>query len=98
MRRNRKHRCRLHNGLTIDNGRLAAEVGGGTDDRGIAVAPIVSIAGKYTRLPWLKQHLASIAIVFEFVNPVLAFGRLIDRGSKLGLNEPEPCRYAKHNG
>jgi hypothetical protein len=29
--------------------------------------------------------LAAIAIVFDFVNPMLAFGRLIDRGSKLWL-------------
>ena len=65
---------------------------------GIAVAPIVSVVGEHTRLPSLKQHLAAIAIVFEFVNPVPAFRRLIYRGSKLGLNEPEPCRYAKHKG
>jgi hypothetical protein len=40
-------------------------------------------------LPSLKQHLAAIAIVFDFVNPVLALWRLIHRGSKLGLNELE---------
>ena len=74
------------------------KTGGGTNDRRIAVAPIVSVAGKYAHLPRLKQYLASIPIVFEFVNPVLAFGWLIDRGGKLGLNEPEPCRYAKHKG
>jgi hypothetical protein len=37
-----------------------------------------------------KQHLAAITIVFDVVNPVLALWRLVDRGSKLGLNEPEP--------
>jgi hypothetical protein len=44
----------------------------------------VSVAGEYARLPSLKQHLAAIAVVFDFVNPVLALWRLIDRGSKLG--------------
>jgi hypothetical protein len=56
------------------------------------------IAGEHANLPLLKQHLAAIAIVFEFVNPVVTFGRLIDRGRKLGFNETEPCRYAKHEG
>ena len=49
----------------------------------------MSVAGEDTRLPSLKQHLAAIAIVFDFVNPVLALWRLIDRGSKLRLDEPE---------
>ena len=47
------------------------------------VAPIVSIAGEDARLSALRQHLAAIAIMFDFVNLVLAFWRLIDRGRKL---------------
>ena len=82
----------LDNGLTINDCRLAAEVGGGTDDRWITVAPVVSVAGEDTRLPALKQHLGAIAVVFDFVNSVLALWRLIDRGSKLWLDEPEPRR------
>ena len=88
----------MDNGLTINDCRLAAEVGSGTDDRGIAVAPIIAVAGEDTRLPSLKQDLAAIAIVFDFVNPVLPYGRLIDWGSKLGLDEPEAGSYAKHGG
>jgi hypothetical protein len=34
--------------------------------------------------------------VFDFVNPVFSLRRLIDQGSKLWLNEPEPCIYAGH--
>jgi hypothetical protein len=49
-------------------------------------------------LPALNQHLAAIAIVFDFMNPVLPLGRVIDRGSKLGLDESEPGGYAKHWG
>jgi hypothetical protein len=45
-----------------------------------------------------KQHLTAIAIVFDFVKPVLPYGRLIDRGSKLGLDESEAGSYAKHGG
>jgi hypothetical protein len=51
------------------------------------VAPARSnrvIAGEYARLASLKQHLAAIAIMFDFVNPVPAFWRLIDRGRKPG--------------
>jgi hypothetical protein len=36
----------------------------------------------------LKQHLVAIAIVFDFVNPVLPLWRLFDRGGKLRLDEP----------
>ena len=47
----------------------------------------MSVAGEYTRMPALKQDLAAIPIVFDFVNPVLALWRLIDRGSKLGRDK-----------
>jgi hypothetical protein len=86
----------LDDGLTINDCRFAAEIGSGTDDGGETVAPIVSIPAKDTHLPALNPYLRAVAIVFNFVNPVLALWRLIDRGSKLRLNEPEPCRYARH--
>ena len=82
----------LDNGLTINDCRLAAEVGSGTDDRGITVTPIISIASEDTGFSSLNQHLGAIAIVFDFVNPVLALWWLINQGGKLGLDEPEPCR------
>jgi hypothetical protein len=34
--------------------------------------------------------------VFDFMNPVLALWRSIDRRSKLGFDEPEATGYAKH--
>jgi hypothetical protein len=40
-------------------------------------------------VPSLKQHLGPITVIFDFVNPVFAFGRLIDRRSKLRFNELE---------
>jgi hypothetical protein len=62
---------------------LAAKLASGMDNRRIAVAPIVSVAGQHPHLSSLKQHLAAIAIVFDFMNPVLAVWRLIGRRSKL---------------
>ena len=44
----------------------------------------------------LKQHLAAIAIVLDFVNPVMAFRGMIDRGGKLWLNETEPRVYQRY--
>jgi len=36
--------------------------------------------------------------MLDFVNPVLALGRLINRGRKLGLDEPKPgMNHARHN-
>jgi hypothetical protein len=38
-------------------------------------------------LPSLKQHLAAIAVVLDFVNPLLALWRTIDRRSELWRDE-----------
>jgi hypothetical protein len=48
----------------------------------------VSVAGPDAGFSSLDQNLAAVAVVFDLMNPVLAFGRLIDWGSKLRLNEP----------
>jgi hypothetical protein len=56
----------------------------------------MSIPAKDTHLAALNHHLRAVAIVFDFVNPVLALWRLIGRRSKLWLDEPEPTRCAKH--
>ena len=79
----------LDNGLTINDRGFAAKVGSGTNDRGITVAPIMSVPAKDTHLAALNHHLSAVAIVFDFVNPMLALWRLIDRGSKLWLDEPK---------
>ena len=44
----------------------------------------------------LNHYLRAVPIVFDFVNPVFAFWRLIDSGGKLWLDEPEARNYAKH--
>ena len=49
------------------------------DCRGITFGPIISVAGKDAGFSSLDQDLAAVAIVFNFVNPVLALWRLIDR-------------------
>ena len=67
-------------------------VSGGTNDSRITVTPIVSIAG-YRHVLGRAQSPPESG---DFMNPVLPFWRLFHRGSKLRLDEPEPCRYAKH--
>ena len=74
------------------------EVAGGANDRWIAVAPIMSIPTKDTHLAALNHYLGAIAIVLDFVNPVLPLWRLIDWGSKLRLDEPEAGSDAEHWG
>jgi hypothetical protein len=56
----------------------------------------MSIPAKDTHLAAINHHLRAVAIVLDFVNPVLALRRLIDRGSKLGLDEPEARSYAEY--
>jgi hypothetical protein len=58
----------------------------------------MSVPAKDTHLVAFNHHLRAVAIVFDFVNPVLPFGRLIDGGGKLRLDEPEAGSYAKHGG
>ena len=48
-------------------------------DRAIAVGPIISVASEDANLPSLKQHLAAITVMFDFVNPLLAFRRPVRR-------------------
>jgi hypothetical protein len=75
----------LDDGFTVNDCCFAAETGSGTNDAGMVVAPIISIPAKDTHLATLNHHLRAVAIVFDFVNPVLALWRLLDRGSKLWL-------------
>ena len=56
----------------------------------------MSIPAKDTHLAAINDHLRAVVIVFDFVNSVLPLWRLIDRRSKLGLDEPEVGSYAKH--
>jgi len=53
-------------------------------------------ARKDTRSSSLKHHLGAIAIVFDFMNPVLPLWGLINRESKLRLDESNAGGYAKH--
>jgi len=64
------------------------------DDTGIAVAPVVAIPAKHTRLPALDHHLRAVAIVFDFVNPVPPLWGLLCRRGKLGLDKSKPVIYA----
>src|SRR5262245_37831790 len=79
----------LHDGFSINDCRFAAELGSGTDNAGIPVTPIMSIAAEHTRLAALNHHLRAVAIVLDFVNPVLPLWRLFDWRSKLWLDESE---------
>jgi hypothetical protein len=50
-----------------------------SDDARITVAPIISIPAKDTQLAAINHHLRAVAIVSDFVNPVLALWRLFNR-------------------
>jgi hypothetical protein len=55
----------------------------------------MSIPAKDTRLAALNQYLRAVAIVFDFVNPVLPLRRRIDGGSKLWLEASELCQLKR---
>jgi hypothetical protein len=47
-------------------------------------------------LPLLKQHLAAIAVIFDFVNPVIPLWGLLDERRELWLDETESANDARH--
>ena len=87
----------MDEGLTINDCRLAGELGGGSNDRGISVAPIMSVAAKDTHLAALNHYLRAISIGFDFMNPMLPFWRLIDQDGSCGsMNLESGMEYGKH--
>jgi hypothetical protein len=66
-------------------------------ERGIAVRPIISVASEDASLPSRKQHLAAIAVIFDFVNPVIPLRGLIDERCELRLDEYN-ARHAAYLG
>src|SRR5262245_36560731 len=85
----------LHNGFAINDCRFAAENRSCLDDRRIAFSPIVAIAAEDANCFPLDHHLRAVAIVLDFVNPVLALRGLINGRSKLWLDEPQD-RETRH--
>jgi hypothetical protein len=83
-------------GLTIENGRLAFQGACRASDGRKAISPIVAVARKHAHIVSLDQHLAAIAVMLDFVNPVLALWWLIDQGRKLWLDESETGSDAEH--
>src|SRR5262245_27793669 len=75
----------LHYGFTINDCRLAA-----ARTMPGEVAPIIAIATKHKGLAALNHHLRAVAIMLDFVTPVLPIWRL---RSKLWLDEPESGSY-----
>jgi hypothetical protein len=49
-----------------------------SNDAGITVAPIVPVAGIGTRLTTLEHKHGPIAVMLDLMNPVSAFGRLVN--------------------
>ena len=83
--------------LAINDCCLAWEVGGGANDGLITLAPIKPISVKDPRSTTLHDYNAAVAIMFDFMTPVIALWGLIDQGRKLRLDEPESgMEYAKH--
>ena len=68
----------LHYGFAINDCRFAPELGSSADDCGIAVAPVIAVAAERSHLAALNHQLSAVAIVFDFVNPVLAVWGVFD--------------------
>ena len=77
--------------------RLTAEVGSGADDRGIAVAPIMSVAGEDTHSATLHDYEGAVAIMFDFMDPVLALGRLVHQEVSWGSMNLSRAVTRKHS-
>ena len=82
----------LHNGLTINDGRLTAQPFGSADESRVAVAPVETVSGQNPNVSALKANLRPVAVVLDLVNtaPALRWGA--DEGRELRLDETKPQR------
>src|SRR5262249_3539668 len=77
------HRDRPAQSLRHRGSRPAGQLACGSDDAGIAVAPIMTIAGVGARDTTLTYKHGPVAIMLDLMNPVSAFGRLVGQTWKL---------------
>jgi hypothetical protein len=67
----------MHNYFAIEDCRPAGQLAWGSDNAGIAPAPIMTIAGVGVSRTMLYHHYGAVAVMLDLMNPVSAFGRLV---------------------
>jgi hypothetical protein len=66
----------------------------GAGNQGKSFGPIQPVAGVDLLLSSVHMNLDPVAVVFDFVNPLLSLGSLGLQGGKLGFNEPRHlCQF-----
>ena len=88
----------MDNDLAIKNGSTKRKRTSFTDNAGIPLGPIESMAGIGTRLAALDHQQRAVAIVLDLMNPVGALRWLVGRGEELRLDKAEPIRTRAMNG
>jgi hypothetical protein len=68
----------------------------GAGNDGKTLGPIEAVPRKHAFFPGVGMKLDAVAVVFDFVNPLLALGSLALQGRKLGLNEPRHLQTLCH--
>jgi hypothetical protein len=71
----------LNDDFAVQNGRPAFELGSGSHDARITVAPIKAVAGASAKITLLDQKQRPIAVVLDLVNPALRKSYLKPRQS-----------------
>jgi hypothetical protein len=64
------------NHLAVEDDAMCHQLAGGRDDVAEAVGPVVTAAGKHAGARVALVQLGAIAVELDFVNPVVAGGRL----------------------
>ena len=79
----------LDDDLTINDGRLAGELGGRLDHPPIMSGPVPAMTGEGPGIAALDDNQGAVAVVFDLVNPARPSRRLRDKGRKLRLDKAE---------
>ena len=77
----------LDDDLAVDKGRLALEFEAGLDHAPVLVAPVMAAAGECAYVAAIDPQQSAEAVVFDFVNPAVALGRLGGEDRHLGSDE-----------
>jgi hypothetical protein len=68
----------------------------GAGNGGKTLGPIEAVPRKHAFFAGVDMQLDAVAVIFDFVNPLLALGSLALQGRKLGLNEPRHLQTLCH--
>jgi len=83
--------------LSVEDGGAGGQFLGGRDDRPVSVRPVEASPREGADAASVEDQLSTVAVVLHLVNPVAAFGRLLDKGRQHRLDKTQTQRHGTPN-